>query len=128
EMKKCRVISRYGVGYDNIDVDAATGASIWVARVPDYSFEDVSDQALALLLGCIRKISYKDRRIRQGGWDLKEEQHCYRIKGKVLGLVGYGAIARTLYRKVSGFGLPKVLVYDPYVDSKTIRDDGGEPV
>jgi D-3-phosphoglycerate dehydrogenase len=127
EMKKCRVISRYGVGYDNVDVKAATEQGIWVARVPDYSLEDVSDQALALLLGAIRKISYKDRRIREGGWNLKNDQPCYRIKGKVLGLIGYGAIARTLHRKVSGLGLVKVLVYDPYVKAEQIREQGGTP-
>lgn len=127
EMKKCRVISRYGVGYDNVDVKAATEQGIWVARVPDYSLEDVSDQALALLLGAIRKISYKDRKIREGGWNLKDDQPCYRIKGKVLGLIGYGAIARTLHRKVSGFGLAKVLVYDPYVKPEQIREQGGTP-
>ncbi len=127
EMKKCLIISRYGVGYDNVDVEAATEQGIWVARVPDYSLEDVSDQALALLLGAIRKISYKDRRIREGGWNLKDDQPCYRIKGKVLGLIGYGAIARTLHRKVSGFGLAKVLVYDPYVKAEQIREQGGTP-
>ena len=55
KLGKCKVISRYGVGYDNVDVDAATKKGIWVARVPDYSIEDVSDQALALLMGCVRK-------------------------------------------------------------------------
>jgi len=127
KMKKCQVISRYGVGYDNVDVKAATEQGIWVARVPDYSLEDVSDQALALLLGAIRKISYKDRRIREGGWNLKDDQPCYRIKGKVLGLIGFGAIARTLRRKVSGLGLAKVLVYDPYVKAEQIREQGGTP-
>ena len=127
KMKKCHVISRYGVGYDNVDIKAATEQGIWVTRVPDYSLEDVSDQALALLLGAIRKISYKDRRIREGGWNLKDDQPCYRIKGKVLGLIGYGAIARTLHRKVSGFGLAKVLVFDPYVKPEQIRQQGGTP-
>lgn len=126
-LEKCRVISRYGVGYDNVDVEAATAAEIWVARVPDYSFEDVSDQALALLLGCVRKIAHKDRRIREGGWDLKGEQPCYRVKGKILGLIGYGAIARTLHRKVSGLGLAKVLAFDPYLDHQMVRDSGAEP-
>jgi len=127
-MKKCRVISRYGVGYDNVDVDAATEAGIWVARVPDYSYEDVSDHALALLLGCIRKISYKDRRVREGGWNLKSEQPVHRIKGRTLGLIGYGAIAKTLHRKVSGLGLSRVLVYDPYLTPDKVRKNGGEPV
>ncbi len=128
ELSKCRVMSRYGVGYDNIDVDAATKAGIWVARVPDYSYEEVSDQALALLLGCIRKVSYKDRRIREGGWYLNKDQPCYRVRGKVLGLVGYGMIARAFHRKISGFELAKVLVYDPFIDPELIQKAGGNPV
>ena len=128
ELQKCRVISRYGVGYDNVSVEAATAKGIWVARVPDYCLEDVSDQALALLLGCVRKVAFKDRRIREGAWNLQREQPSYRIAGKILGLVGYGAIARTLHRKLSGFGLGRVLVFDPYLDPKKIEENGAESV
>jgi len=115
-LARCRVISRYGVGYDNVDVEAATWKRIWVARVPDYCFEDVSDHALGLLLGCVRKIAYKDRLVREGKWNLTKAQPCHRIAGRTLGLVGFGAIAHCLLRKVSGFGLARVLAYDPYVD------------
>jgi D-3-phosphoglycerate dehydrogenase len=128
ELQKCRVISRYGVGYDNVNVEAATAKGIWVARVPDYCMEDVSDQALALLLGCVRKVAFKDRRIREGAWNLHKEQPSYRIAGKTLGLVGYGSIARTLHRKLSGFGLGRVLVFDPYLDPKKIEESGAESV
>ncbi len=128
QLGTCRVISRYGVGYDNVDVDAATAAGIWVARVPDYCLEDVSDQALALLLGCVRKVAFKDRRIREGGWDLHKEQPSHRIAGRALGLIGYGSIARTLHRKVSGLGLARVLAFDPYVERKEIEDAGAEAV
>jgi D-3-phosphoglycerate dehydrogenase len=127
-LEKCRVISRYGVGYDNVDVEAATRAGIWVARVPDYATEDVSDHAAALLLACVRKLSYRDRRVRQGGWNLSKEQTSHRVRGKVLGLVGFGGIARALQRKLSAFGLSKVLVFDPYFDRKQIRQAGAEAV
>ena len=128
KMERCRVISRYGVGYDNVAVESATSKGIWVARVPDYCLEDVSDQALALLLGCVRKVAFKDRRIREGAWNLHREQASYRIAGKTLGLIGYGAIARTLHRKLSGFGLARVLVFDPYLDPKKISENGAESV
>jgi D-3-phosphoglycerate dehydrogenase len=128
ELERCRVISRYGVGYDNVSVEAATAKGIWVARVPDYCLEDVSDQAMALLLGCVRKVAYKDRRIREGAWNLHREQPSYRIAGKTLGLLGYGAIARTLHRKLSGFALGRVLVFDPYLDPKKIGENGAEAV
>lgn len=127
KLDRCKVISRYGVGYDNVDVAAATQKRIWVARVPDYSIEDVSDQALALLMGCVRKVAYKDRMIRNGKWNLHDDQPCHRIKDSVLGLLGYGAIARRLHEKTSGFGLSKVLVYDPYVDDEKIIECGGVP-
>jgi len=128
KLEQCRVISRYGVGYDNVDVQTATSKGIWVARVPDYCLEDVSDQAMALLLGCVRKVAFKDRRIREGAWNLHKEQPSYRIAGKTLGLVGYGAIARTLHRKMSGFSLARVLVFDPYLDPKKISENGAESV
>ncbi len=127
KLNKCKVISRYGVGYDNVDVDAATKKGIWVARVPDYSIEDVSDQALALLMACVRKVAYKDRMIRNGKWNLHDDQPCHRIKDGVLGLIGYGAIARRFHEKTMGLGLSKVLVYDPYVGDAMIRDNGGIP-
>lgn len=127
KLDKCKVINRYGVGYDNVDVEAATEKGIWVSRVPDYSLEDVSDHALALLLGSVRKIAYKDRLIRQGKWNLHKDWPSFRIAGKTLGLIGFGAISRTLFRKVSGFGLKKVLIYDPFVDADEIRKVGGVP-
>jgi D-3-phosphoglycerate dehydrogenase len=125
---RCRVLSRYGVGFDNVDVAAATAKGIWVARVPDYSIEDVSDQALALLLGCVRGVAYKDRGVRAGRWNMHKEVQTRRITGRTLGLVGYGAIARCLHRKTAGFGLARVLAYDPYVDAAAIRKAGAEPV
>ncbi len=126
-LSRCKIISRYGVGYDNVDVEAATGSGIWVANVPDYAFEDVSDHALALLLACVRKITFKDKLIRKGNWNLHGRQKCYRIKDKILGLIGYGSIARALHRKASGFGLAKVYVFDPFIDREFIRDSAGVP-
>ncbi|HVP19098.1 MAG TPA: C-terminal binding protein [Spirochaetia bacterium] len=124
----CRVISRYGVGYDNVDVEAATRRGIWVTFVPDYCFEEVADHALALLLCCIRKIGYKDRMIRQGKWNLHRDQPCYRVEGKTLGILGYGNAAHTLLRKVSGLGFGRVLMCDPYVRASTIKAAGAAPV
>jgi len=128
KLDKCKVISRYGVGYDNVDVDAATKKGIWVARVPDYSIEDVSDQAMALLLACVRKIAYKDRMIRNGRWNIHDDQPCHRMKDGVLGLIGYGSIGKRFHEKTIGFGFDKILINDPYVEDEKIRADGGVPV
>ena len=127
-LEGCRVISRYGVGYDNVDVEAATRKGIWVTFVPDYCFEEVADHALALLLCCIRKIGYKDRMVRQGKWNTHRDQPCHRVEGKTLGILGYGNAAHTLLRKVSGLGFGRVLMCDPYVRASTIKAAGAEPV
>jgi D-3-phosphoglycerate dehydrogenase len=127
-LKRCKVISRYGVGYDNVDVEAATRAGIWVANVQHYAKEDVSDHALALLLACVRRVTERDRAIRKGEWNTTTRLKGYRLAGKTLGLIGYGDIARCLHRKVSGFGLANVLVSDPYVDAAAVRAAGAELV
>jgi len=128
QMQKCRVISRYGVGVDNVDVQAATARGIVVANVRDYCNEDVSDHALALLLSCVRKTVRRDKQVRAGEWDIGSDDPVWRIAGKTLGLVGFGAIARTLLRKVGGFGLDQVLAFDPYVDDKEIARTGARKV
>ena len=125
-LDECRVISRYGVGYDNVDVRQATEKGIWVARVPDYASEDTSDQALALFLGCVRKIAFKDRAIRSGRWNLHKEQPNYRITGKTFGIVGYGGVGLALHRKLQGLSLSRILICDPTEDPEFIRRQGGE--
>ncbi len=119
-LAKCRVISRYGVGYDNVDVKRATERGIWVANVPDYCAEDVSDQAFALLMSCVRNVALRDRQVRAGTWDIKSAPAQFRICGKTFGFLGYGQIARTLHRKLSGFRLGRVLVCDPFVNESAI--------
>ena len=117
-LEKCRVISRYGVGYENVDLDAASKAGIQVTNVPDYCMEDVSDHALALMLSCLRHIPMRDRMGRQGAWNLQATS--FRLKGRTLGVIGAGRIARALIRKVSGFGLAEVLAYDPYLSAEEL--------
>jgi D-3-phosphoglycerate dehydrogenase len=124
-MTKCKVVSRYGVGYDNVDVEACTKKKIYVANVPDYCMEDVSDHAMALFFSSVRRIALRDKQVRQGGWNM-DRSGIYRIKGKVFALIGFGNIARCLVRKLSGLGLKKVLVYDPYVSKEIIEASGAQ--
>jgi D-3-phosphoglycerate dehydrogenase len=126
ELKKCKIISRYGVGYDNVDVPAATARGIWVANVPDFCGEDVSDQALALLLSCVRKVALRDRQVRAGVWSIPSAGPQWRLKGKTMVLVGYGQIARVLHRKLKGFEFGRILVVDPFVDAAVIQAAGAE--
>lgn len=121
-LEHCKVINRYGVGYDNVDVSAATEKGIQVTFVPDYCMEDVSDHALALLMTCLRDTARKDRLVRQGQWNL--QRTSFRLQNKVLGLLGFGRIARALARKCSGFGLKEIVVYDPYVSEEACAAAG----
>lgn len=120
-MDKCKCVARYGVGYDNVDVEALKKKGIFLANVPDYCQEDVSDHALALIMDCVRKISRKDRAVRNGQWNLIGVQPVYRLTGKVFGFLGYGGIARCLHRKIDGFNFEKVLIYDPFVKKGSLE-------
>jgi len=123
-MEKCRVIARYGVGVDNVDIPAATAKGIPVCNVRAYCNEDVSDHALALLMSCVRRTASRDKQVRAGEWDIGSKEPVYRVAGKTLGLVGYGGIPRVLHRKVSGFGLKEVLIFDPYVSDDDAKAAG----
>lgn len=125
-LRHCKVIARYGVGYDNVDVDACTQKGIWVTNVPDYCSEEVASHALALLLTCLRQTALRDREVRKGKWNICGTS--FRLSGKVLGVLGFGRIARSLVKQCSGFGFSKVLVYDPYISAETIADMGAQKV
>jgi D-3-phosphoglycerate dehydrogenase len=127
-MRKCRCVSRYGVGYDNVDTAALRERGIFLANVPDYCGEDVSDHAFALLMDCVRKIARKDRHVRQGEWNLTGLQPVCRVAGKTFGFVGYGFIARILHRKLGGFNLGRVLVADPCIPEDVVTRAGAERV
>jgi D-3-phosphoglycerate dehydrogenase len=126
-LENCRIISRYGVGYDNVDVDAATAKGIWVANVTDYCGEDVSDQAMGLFLSCVRKIARRNIEVRNGKWAVNTDDPIYRIKGKTFGFLGFGMIARIVCRKLKGFELGSILAADPFIDDSVVREHGAEP-
>jgi D-3-phosphoglycerate dehydrogenase len=126
KLEKCKIISRYGVGYDNVDLTACTKKGIFLANVPDYCAEEVSDQALALLMACARKVARRDAQVRAGQWNVGKADPIFRIAGKTFTFLGFGMIGRTLYRKIKGFNFGKVLIYDPFIDAETIRSMGAE--
>jgi D-3-phosphoglycerate dehydrogenase / 2-oxoglutarate reductase len=116
-MRRCRIIARYGIGVDNVDLAAARQRGIYVANVPDYGVEEVSDHALALLLSVARRTVTRDAAVRGGAWNVSPGQKMYRIAGRALGLIGYGRIARALERKMRPLGVARVLVYDPVLEA-----------
>ncbi len=121
-LKNLRVVSRYGVGYDNVDVSAATRTGVLVTIVPDYCIQEVADHAAALLLSAIRRIALKDRLVRQGQWDMGSRYPLFRTCGKIVGLVGYGKTAREVRKRLSGFPF-RFAACDPYVDEAVFKDD-----
>ena len=114
EMKKCRIISRFGIGVDNVDLEAATRQGIVVTKVPDYCIDEVSDHAMALLLSLVRKIPFSSARAHAGRWEMPAVTPIHRLRGTVLGLVGFGRIPQLVAPKAKAFGL-RVVAYDPYV-------------
>jgi D-3-phosphoglycerate dehydrogenase len=113
-MPKCRIIARYGIGVDTIDLDAATAAGIIVTNNPTYCIEEVAEQTMAMLLTCARKIAFYDRLVRAGRWEVPPGKPMFRLVGQTLGLVGFGNIARQVAVRASAFGM-KVLFFDPFV-------------
>jgi D-3-phosphoglycerate dehydrogenase len=126
-MTRCRIIARYGIGLDTIDIPAASEQGILVSNVPDYCIDEVSDHALGLILALGRGIPRLDRSVRSGTWDLMIARPLHRLRGKTLGLVGFGRIARRLAEKSLPIGF-RVLATDPFVDAEAIRGAGVEPV
>lgn len=110
---KLRVIVRYGIGVDSVDLAAARERRIYVANVPDYGSEDVSDHALALYLALQRRVVTRDRAVRQGAWNVGQTEVMRRSGTLCFGLVGYGRIARAFHRKIGALGVRDVLVHDP---------------
>ncbi len=123
-LPKVRGILRYGVGYDNVDIPAATARGVWVANVPDYCIPDVADHALAMLLTLARKLPVLDASVRRGEWAaVKTSKPIYRLEGRTLGLIGMGRIGREVARRAHGFGL-KVIVADKYLSAGKAAEAG----
>jgi D-3-phosphoglycerate dehydrogenase len=127
QMSRCRIIARFGIGVDNVDIAAATAAMIVVTRVPDYCIDEVSDHTLALLLALVRKIPFANSHVQTSRWEMSSVVPIHRLRGRVLGLVGFGRIPQLVAPKAKAFGL-KVVTYDPYVSQEITTAAGVERV
>ena len=126
-LPKCRGLIRLGIGYDSVDVRAATEYGIPVCNVPTYCVRDVAEHALALLMASVRHLACQDRWVRAGRWDRTGASPTLRMQGRTLGFVAFGRIARTLADLVQGFGMA-LLATDPYVDAETMARHGVQKV
>ena len=126
--EQCVVIGRFGVGVDNIAVNTATELGIAVTYVPDYCVDEVSDHVMALLHAWNRKIALFDRSVKERGWGSQPlTMRMMRLRGKTIGIVGFGRIGQAVAAKARAFGL-NILAADPVVPAATVEDFGGRLV
>jgi len=117
-MERCRslrVVARTGIGYDTVDIQAATDLGVCVANVPGFCVDEVADSTLAVILALWRKIVPAVNACRQGRWDRDSLKPIRRIRGNVLGIVGFGQIGRAVAERAAAFGF-RVIYHDPYVE------------
>jgi len=124
-LKKCRLIALTGIGYDNVDIAAATEKGICVANNPYYCLEEVSDQTMALILACARKFYQLLPDVKSGKWSTQPDylsalKPLHRLSGQTLGLIGFGNIARTLVPKAKAFGF-RINAYSPHVPDVLLK-------
>ena len=120
---KLKVIAKHGVGYDNIDVEAATKRKIQVVYAPRGNTNAVAEDAMMMILCCARRYGQAHNELVRGNYDIRYVLNdAYEVTGKTLGLIGCGNIARNLAKKAKyGFGM-KVIGFDPFVNVKTEAD------
>ena len=117
QLERCRVLVRYGVGYDVIDVDAASRHNVLVVNIPDFCLPEVANHALVLLLDCAKKVTRQDRWMRAGNWAGGRSPFLSPmgpVHGQTAGLVGFGQIAQEFHRRLRVLEM-EVVAYDPFV-------------
>ena len=116
-LKRCKIIARYGVGVDTIDLKAAAEFGIVASNVPDYGTQEVSDHALAMMLCLTRKIASASALVKRGQWDFRLSQPIFRHQVQTIGIVGIGRIGGAMAHKVHALGM-RVLAFDPYLKNR----------
>ncbi|MBS4022518.1 MAG: C-terminal binding protein [Dethiobacter sp.] len=119
-LPNCKVYVRYGIGYDNIDVDAATAKGIPVCNIPDYCLPEVASHTIALLLNYERKINFMNNAVKQRVWNSSLGFPSRRLSEVTLGLIGFGKIAQHVYEYAKGFGM-KIIIFDPYLPDSVLE-------
>jgi D-3-phosphoglycerate dehydrogenase len=124
-LPKLRLIARWGVGYDMIDVDAATARGIAVVNTPTYCGDEVAEHAIALLFACARRVTWAHERMRNGEY-VFPPYTIHRLSGSTLGIIGCGRIGSKVASRALGLGM-KVIAYDKYRPDEELRALGVEP-
>ena len=124
-LPRCRGIVNLGIGYDAVDVSAATAMGIPVSNVVNWCMDEVAEHAMALILSTARRLALMARRVRTGEWPRSAATPIRRLRGRKLGVVGFGRLGRAVAERASSFGLA-LLAYDPYVRSETMAQYGAQ--
>jgi D-3-phosphoglycerate dehydrogenase len=122
--RQLKVLSRYGVGMDKVDVHAATDAGVVVTNTPGTNHIAVAELALGLMLSLLRRIPQHDSSTKEGSW---ARERGAELAGKTVGIVGLGAVGREVAKRLRGFDV-RLLVYDPYVSSDVVEAQGAQRV
>jgi len=123
--KRMRIIARYGIGVDIVDVDEATRRNIVVTNVPnDWCVNEVADHAVALLMALTRKLPQYARATRAGEWQWQTGRPIQRLQEGTVGLYSFGAIAKEVARRMRGFGVKTIIACDPYADEQDAAAEG----
>lgn len=121
---KLKIIARYGVGYEAVDLDAAASRGIPVTNTPGANANAVADHALALILAALRTIPDGDRRVRAGDWSVRRGRE---LGAATVGIVGFGRIGQGVAKRLSGFA-PRILASDPFLPADVVRGAGAGAV
>ena len=123
KLEKCKIIVAPAIGADRFELSGATECGIAIANVPDYCGEDVAFHTVALMLDCVKKITFFDRSVREGKWDSKGCGKAYRMTGKVYGLASFGRIPQRVMEMMTPFGV-SFAAYDPFVPDEVFEKFG----
>jgi len=123
EAPHLKLVARYGVGYEAVDVAASAARGILVTNTPGANADAVADHAVALMLAALRTVSDGDRRVRAGDWSVRRGRE---LGAATVGIVGFGRIGQGVARRLSGFGC-RIVASDPFLPEERMRDAGAEP-
>lgn len=123
----CRAIIRMGLGYDSVDVAAASERGILVSNVVDWCNDEVADHAAALLLAMLRRLGPMNHGMHRGVWDRQPAMEIVRLRGRTLGILGFGRIGQAVAQRMAAFGL-QLIASDPYLDRAAAKRCGVTPV
>ncbi|WP_391575184.1 C-terminal binding protein [Cohnella sp.] len=127
QFTRCKVIVRYGIGVDNVDLEAAKRKNIPVVNVPDYAVQEVADHTFSLMLAIVRKIPQVVQRVRDGIWEISPCRPIIGLQDKTIGVAGFGNIAKAVVHRAQAFGM-KAIGYDPFVNEEVFARLGVEKV